>query len=150
MRNYQGIKADMTQVSPSQKKAAFSRKVFAKIRSSATFDKLLKNIEHNIDSIDLDQKKLATDQLFKVLPYLLPRESSGSALVQINNNTLINGKGADKVLQTLDKYLDERVKKTLKLQQRNDDAVPQIPLKEVKTVKLKKMPANSPLNKESI
>ena len=139
----------MSGIYPSAKKAKMSKKWTARLSNSKIMEKVFKNIEKDIDSDEIDHKKLATDQLFKILPYLMPRESSGSALVQINNNNLITGKGADKVLQTLDKYLDERVKKTMKLQQRNDDAIPAIPLKEVKTVTLKKMPANSPLNKES-
>jgi len=140
----------MPPVTSSQKKAKLSRKWFARLANSDIMEKTFKSIERDMDSLDLDRAKLANDKLFKILPYIMPRESSGTSLVNIQNNTLINGKGGDKVLLTLDKFMADRDKRILQLEKRNQELqAPQtIPLKEVKTVKLK-MPANSPLNKES-
>lgn len=85
------------QITPSQKKAQYSKKLFARLTNAAPgektsiMDKLIRNIDRDLESLDPEVLKVATDGVFKLLPYVMPRESNGSGVnVQINNTA--NGK----------------------------------------------------------
>lgn len=137
----------MTTVTSTKKKQALSRKWFARLANSTIMEQTFKSIEDNMDSPDFDKAKLASDKLFKILPYIMPRESNGTgALVNINNGTQINGKGAEKVLISLQSYMEKRDSQILALQKRNAELQQNtVPLKQVQLVE-RKLPANSPLN----
>jgi len=136
----------MAKTSPSEKKAKLSRKWFARLANSDIMEKNFKSIEKYIDSSDFEMQKLASDKLFKILPYIMPRESNGSAsLININNGTQINGKGAEKILISLETYMKKRDSQVLALQKRNEELIQStVQMKPIKLVE-KKLPANSPL-----
>lgn len=135
--------AKKKQIRDTAKKIEESKRMFAKIFNAqtgnkiSTMNKLLENIHEDLDSTVFEDKKLATDTLIKILPYVMPRESNGSQMnVQINNN---NGGGVDSpenVIQTIDKFLVSRLKVAEEVKERADKKN-KLNLREIGTVKQK-------------
>ncbi len=122
-----GLKMPKNGLSKSHKKAAQTRKMFATVfnkqagNSISTMDKLLKNIHADLDAPDFESKKLATDTMMKMLPYLLPRESNGNQMnVQINNSGGGEG-GTSGVIDTIDKFLTKRIETIEEVKKRTSD-----------------------------
>jgi len=86
----------MTKISPSRIKARFSKKLLARLHNGKLMEKLFVNVEKALDSDELEERKYGSDTILKLLPYILPRESNGSPLVNITNN--MGGK-ADKSVE---------------------------------------------------
>jgi len=130
------------QVTTTKKKQEMARKLFAQIfikqtgNNDSTMNKLLKNIYTDLDSTVFEEKKLATDTMIKIMPYVMPRESNGSQMnVQINNNT--GGVASpENVTQTIDKYLMTRINAINQVKGRAD-AKHKIQLREIGIVKEK-------------
>ena len=106
------------QVSRTQVKINYAKRLFAELtkvqngQSASTMTKLMRNINAGLDSPDFEERKLAQDSTFKILPYVLPRESSGSdTKIQINNNTstTTNNIGAgEEAILSLEQFLKLR------------------------------------------
>ena len=138
----------MTKVNPTKKKAELSRKLFAQLSKKqagyeySIVDKVLNNIHTGLDSIEVDERKLATTTFLKLFDHIMPKETA--PLVNINNNKLaFNGKSADDVLMKLGDFMDERTKRIKALEDREQDRELEIVAPPKKSPKL---PANSPLS----
>jgi hypothetical protein len=138
----------MTKVNPTKKKAELSRKLFAQLSKKqagyeySIVDKVLNNIHTGLDSIEVDERKLATTTFLKLFDHIMPKESS--PLVSINNNKLaFNGKSADEVLMKLGDFMADRQSKieAIELREQNRELEIVQPPK-----KSPKLPANSPLS----
>jgi len=110
----------------------FARLKNGKVPGNSSMDKMMNNIERDLDSTDFDLKKLATDSLFKILPYVLPRESSGNSFqVQINNKISGNGKSTtETTIIGLKDFAAQRLKQIRDVEDRREDKK-QIRLKEI-------------------
>ena len=138
----------MTKVNPTKKKAELSRKLFAQLSKMqagheySIVDKVLNNIHTGLDSIEVDERKLATTTFLKLFEHIMPKESS--PLVSINNNKLaFNGKSADDVLMKLGEFMADRQSKIEAIEDREQNRELEIVAPPKKSPKL---PANSPLS----
>ncbi len=138
----------MTKVNPTKKKAELSRKLFAQLSKKqagheySIVDKVLNNIHTGLDSIEVDERKLATTTFLKLFEHIMPKESS--PLVSINNNKLaFNGKSADDVLMKLGEFMADRQSKIEAIEDREHNRELEIVAPPKKSPKL---PANSPLS----
>jgi len=138
----------MTKVNPTKKKAELSRKLFAQLSKKqagyeySIVDKVLNNIHTGLDSIEVDERKLATTTFLKLFEHIMPKESS--PLVSINNNKLaFNGKSADEVLMKLGDFMADRQSKIEAIESREQNRELEIVAPPKKSPKL---PANSPLS----
>ena len=138
----------MTKVNPTKKKAELSRKLFAQLSKRqagheySIVDKVLNNIHTGLDSIEVDERKLATTTFLKLFEHIMPKESS--PLVSINNNKLdFNGKSADDVLMKLGEFMADRQSKIEAIEDREQNRELEIVAPPKKSPKL---PANSPLS----
>ena len=138
----------MTKVNPTKKKAELSRKLFAQLSKKqagheySIVDKVLNNIHTGLDSIEVDERKLATTTFLKLFEHIMPKESS--PLVSINNNKLaFNGKSADEVLMKLGEFMADRQSKIEAIESREQNRELEIVAPPKKSPKL---PANSPLS----
>jgi len=138
----------MTKVNPTKKKAELSRKLFAQLSKKqagheySIVDKVLNNIHTGLDSIEVDERKLATTTFLKLFEHIMPKESS--PLVNINNNKLaFNGKSADEVLMKLGEFMADRQSKIEAIESREQNRELEIVQPPKKSPKL---PANSPLS----
>lgn len=138
----------MTKVNPTKKKAELSRKLFAQLSKKqagheySIVDKVLNNIHTGLDSIEVDERKLATTTFLKLFEHIMPKESS--PLVSINNNKLaFNGKSADDVLMKLGEFMADRQSKIEAIESREQNRELEIVQPPKKSPKL---PANSPLS----
>jgi len=138
----------MTKVNPTKKKAELSRKLFAQLSKKqagyeySIVDKVLNNIHTGLDSIEVDERKLATTTFLKLFEHIMPKESS--PLVNINNNKLaFNGKSADDVLMKLGEFMANRQSKIEAIESREQNRELEIVQPPKKSPKL---PANSPLS----
>ena len=138
----------MTKVNPTKKKAELSRKLFAQLSKKqagheySIVDKVLNNIHTGLDSIEVDERKLATTTFLKLFEHIMPKESS--PLVNINNNKLaFNGKSADEVLMKIGDFMADRQSKIEAIESREQNRELEIVQPPKKSPKL---PANSPLS----
>ena len=138
----------MTKINPTKKKAELSRKLFAQLSKKqagheySIVDKVLNNIHTGLDSIEVDERKLATTTFLKLFEHIMPKESS--PLVNINNNKLaFNGKSADEVLMKIGDFMADRQSKIEAIESREQNRELEIVQPPKKSPKL---PANSPLS----
>lgn len=120
-------------------KIAYGKKLFAQItnqqvgRDFSIMDKVLNNVYKGLDSALFEEKKLATDTLIKLLPFVLPREANGSQLnLQINNNGT-QKTTTETVIHTLSEFVKIRMDEVIEVKERaiNKNA---IELKEIEVI----------------
>jgi len=126
------------QISRTQEKINYTKRLFKEFtnkqvgQSFSTMHKILANINSDLDSPNFEDKKLATDAAFKLMTYILPRESNGSQMnVQINNNNLEGG--TDKVIMTISEFLTTQAAAIVKVKERTETKN-QIRMKQIKTI----------------
>jgi len=127
------------QITKTQEKINYSKRLFKELtnkqvgQSFSTMHKLLDTINKDMDSTVFEDRKLAMDSAFKILPYIMPRESNGSQFnLQINNNN--GGKvKPEQIAKSLDDFMSDRVKEIIDVKTRVEEKG-KIRLKEIGVV----------------
>lgn len=124
------------QVTKTKTKIAYGKRLFAELtnkqagRDFSIMHLILDNMYKDLSSEVFEDKKLATDTFIKIMPYVLPRESNGSAFnLQINNNN--GGKvKPEQIAKSLDEFMSDRVAEIMDVKNRVE-AKGKIRLKEI-------------------